>query len=358
VIVDEGPGQSGSSFGAVADWLQERGVPLDSIAFVTSHDSSPGPKASNAHKRLWQEVRRVDARFDNSFLADRFGPLEPLRDGQRLKFHGERDGERVLLKFVGLGAVGERKIAMAKALHAAGWTAEPLALVHGFLPERWHEDARSLSADDRSLPEIASYIGARARLFPAAHNEGASIQQLFAMIRRNAELAVELNAVATLVRWELRLGSIAKRIVRARTDNRMDPRKWLRLPNGRVLKTDAIDHHCAHDLIGAQDIAWDVAGAAIEFDLNAKERAWLAAAVGRTAGWPVDPELLDFMTVAYVAFRLGQSQIAGMRAAADGYERRLRELLLEHPSHWKPQESALDGHAERTGAGTIQPQSG
>jgi hypothetical protein len=118
---------------------------------------------------------------------------------------------------------------------------------------------------------------------------------------------------------------------------------------------DALDHHCSHDLVGAQDIAWDVAGAAIEFDLDAKERAWLAAVAGRTAGRLVDAELLEFMTVAYVAFRLGQSQLAALGAAADGYERRLRELLLEHSNAWKPQESPLGSHAERTGAGTIQP---
>src|SRR5438270_8657577 len=45
VIVDEGPGLSGSSFGAVADWLEARGVPLARIAFVPSPDGDLGPRA-------------------------------------------------------------------------------------------------------------------------------------------------------------------------------------------------------------------------------------------------------------------------------------------------------------------------
>jgi hypothetical protein len=36
-VVDEGPGLSGSSFGCVADWLEDRGVAPESIAFFPSH---------------------------------------------------------------------------------------------------------------------------------------------------------------------------------------------------------------------------------------------------------------------------------------------------------------------------------
>jgi len=63
VIVDEGPGQSGSSFGAVADWLQEHGVALDRIAFIPSHAGSPGPQASATHLRLWHSAQRSVGTF-------------------------------------------------------------------------------------------------------------------------------------------------------------------------------------------------------------------------------------------------------------------------------------------------------
>ena len=49
-IVDEGPGLSGSSFGAVADWLEEAGIPRERIHFFPSHAGDIGPKASNPHR--------------------------------------------------------------------------------------------------------------------------------------------------------------------------------------------------------------------------------------------------------------------------------------------------------------------
>ena len=42
------------------------------------------------------------------------------------------------------------------------------------------------------------------------------------------------------------------------------------------MKTDALDHAFGHDLVGCQDIAWDLAGAAVEFDLDTEERETLA----------------------------------------------------------------------------------
>jgi hypothetical protein len=175
------------------------------------------------------------------------------------------------------------------------------------------------------------------------------------MTRRNVEVALGTEASARLAHWEQRLGSLAGRVNRVRTDNRLDAHKWLRLPGGRLLKTDALDHHCAHDLVGAQDIAWDVAGAAVEFDLDPRERRFLAAEAGRAARRLVDPELLDLMTLAYLAFRLGEARLTGLEAASASYECRLRQLLLERSSPSKPRESAFGGHAERTAAGTIQP---
>ena len=354
VIVDEGPGLSGSSFGAVADWLLDRGIPLDRIVFIPSHGGEPGPQASAAHRMIWRRVRKSPAGFDGGWLAERFGPLEPLGTGTRLKFLAGSGGERILLRFAGLGMIGERKLAMARAMHGAGFAPEPLGLAHGFLAERWHENA-GLDPSERPLREIAAYIGARARLFPAAESEGASIGQLFAMTRRNVEVALGTEASARLAHWEQRLASLAGRVSRVRTDNRMDAHKWLRLPGRRLLKTDALDHHCAHDLVGAQDMAWDVAGAAVEFDLDPRERRFLAAEAGRAARRLVDPELLDLMTLAYLAFRLGEARLTCLEAASASYERRLRQLLLERSSPSKPRESAFGGHAERTAAGTIQP---
>jgi hypothetical protein len=335
VIVDEGPGLSGSSFGAVADWLEGRGVPLERIAFLPSHGNDLGPHASLAHRARWNRAQRVAAEFDPTFLAERFEMLEPFSIGspwERRKYLAGSEGQRVLLKFAGLGAIGERKLAMARALHAAGLTPEPLGLVHGFLVERWHDDARPLGVDERPVAEIGRYIGARARLFPAEPSGGATMDELLTMCRRNISLAFGDAGARALAQVTLKAQSPRTR--RVRTDNKLDRAKWIRLANGKLLKTDALDHHQAHDLIGCQSIEWDVAGAVTEFDLNADESARLIAATGQA----IDFDLLHSYRIAYVAFRLGQARIAGdltsasaSSRSADRYTRTLH-LLLEGAS--------------------------
>ena len=62
-------------------------------------------------------------------------------------------------------------------------------------------------------------------------------------------------------------------------------------PDGRLLKTDALDHHAGHDLIGCQDITWDIAGATVELDLSDSERNRLCRIVAEQSGHPVNRDL-------------------------------------------------------------------
>lgn len=323
VIVDEGPGLSGSSFGAVADWLEARGIPLERIAFLPSHAGEPGPRASDVHRRRWQRAQRIPAELSPRFLAQCFGPLRPFATGaagERRKFLGWHDGERVLVKFAGLGRIGEDKLQLARKLHAAGLTPEPLGLAYGFLVERWCEGARPLAPDHKPVEEIGRYIGTRARLFPAPPGSGASVAELMQMCRRNIALALGERAAWAVDRFDEQ--ALSRCDSRVRTDNKLDREEWLRLPDGRLVKTDALDHHQGHDLIGCQDPAWDVAGAIVEFGLDAAQADRLIAAAGLT----IDRQLLAFDRLAYCAFRLGQAELGGSNASA--YRRHLH-LLLE-----------------------------
>ena len=345
IIVDEGPGLSGSSFGAVADWLEDRGVQLDHIAFLPSHGGDPGPQASSRHREHWGRAQRVPAEFDAGFLEGRFGPLERFstgRAGERLKLFGTHEGERVLLKFAGLGAIGERKLAMARALHAAGFVPEPIGLVHGLLVERWCGDAEALRPTEKPVERIAAYIGARARLFPAKHDEGATLDRLFEMCRRNLFLALGEEPAGLIEAWAPKLDALSRRVVRVRTDNKLDKREWLRVTGGRLLKTDALDHHCAHDLIGCQDMTWDVAGAIVEFGFSSSDADRLVVAAEQAAGRHVDPELLSFYRLAYCCFRLGQATLAGNEGDTERYAAAARGLLHQHVCRGTRQDSLVD----------------
>ena len=340
VIVDEGPGLSGSSFGCVADSLEEHGVPLERIALLPSHDGDLGPEASAKHLERWRKVQRVAAEFDPSFLVERFGPLERLSVGERLKYLAGRDGDRVLLKFAGLGRIGERKLQMARALHAGGFTPQPFDLVHGFLVERWHEDARPLGEADKPVDEIGRYIGARARLFRASPSNGATVRDLLAMCRRNLSLSLGAEAARVADGWNE--GRLCAAVVPVYTDNKLDACEWLRMPDGRLLKSDAVDHHRAHDLIGCQDMAWDVAGAIAEFELGAAKARQLVEAVEGASARRVDPYLLSFYQLAYCCFRLGQATLANQQEQASRYCDLLRYDLHQHDCPATPQESSVD----------------
>jgi hypothetical protein len=71
------------------------------------------------------------------------------------------------------------------------------------------------------------------------------------------------------------------------------------------LKTDALDHAQAHDLIGAQDVAWDIAGAAVEFGLSDAATARISRVVAEASGAPVDPTSVEAMGICYAAFQGG-----------------------------------------------------
>jgi hypothetical protein len=324
IIVDEGPGLSGSSFGSVADALEDAGVPLDRIAFLPSHGGKPGPHASERHRERWNRAQRVPAALDYRWLSELFGPLEDITGTGRLKFLGTHNGERVLVKFAGLGGIGERKLEMASALCGAGLTPEPLGLIHGFLVERWCEGAQPLQPGEKPLEDIGRYLGARARLFPAEEESGASIGELLTMCRRNISLTLRESACAGLECFDA--ATLQPQVRRVRTDNKLDRHEWLRTADGRLLKNDAVDHHQAHDLIGCQDLAWDVAGAIEEFVLDQDETDRLIASTGCS----VDVELLDFYRVAYASFRLGRAELAAEAAEAALYRRSLEHLLPEH----------------------------
>jgi hypothetical protein len=324
VVVDEGPGLSGSSFGSVADQLEKKGVPLDRIAFLCSHWGDLGHEASEDHRRRWQRAQRIAAQFDPTFLEREFGCLTSFAIStpwERCKYLAKLGDVPVLLKFAGLGSTGERKLEIARALHASGFTPEPLGLVHGFLIERWLGDARPLAANEKPVEEIGGYIGARARLLAGVQGTGASVDELVIMCRRNISLAFDERSAEVLDRWIP--AELEQRILRTCTDNKLDKDEWLWSAGGRLIKCDALDHHQAHDLIGCQSLEWDVAGAIIEFALSPGETSLLIKAVGL----PLNDGLLQFYLLAYAAFRLGRAELGGQADRARQYAGSLNHLV-------------------------------
>ena len=114
--------------------------------------------------------------------------------------------------------------------------------------------------------------------------------------------------------------------------------EWLGDADGSLLKTDAIDHHAGHDLVGCQDIAWDVVGAAVELGLDDIEEAALAERVAGLSSRRADAGLRWFLRPCYLAYQLGYwsearaacagaGEAARIGVAVERYARELRRTL-------------------------------
>ncbi len=374
-VADEGPGLSGSSFGAVADALEQRGWPASRLAFFPSHPHGPGAMASPRHRARWDATPRFVTTFDDlvlaadrpihrleSWVADLTGrALAPPEDvaggrwrvangaeradappadapGERRKFLLRAERGTFLLKFCGLGRSGAERAALHGRLAAAGLVPELTGVRHGFTVEPWRVDLRPLAAaalDRRAvLDHLGRYLAVRAAL-PTEGRSGASLAALLDMTVANAREALgEAGAREAEARWRPRLAGLAGAVRPALTDNRLQPWEWLVAPDGRILKTDAVDHHAGHDLIGCQDIAWDIAGAGAEFDLDRDEEARLARAVGDATGRALQTDLAAFCALAYAGFQVGACALAAGRAAGADQDRwTARGLRFQHRLH-------------------------
>jgi hypothetical protein len=374
-IVDEGPGLSGSSMAAVIRRLREEGVAPQRIHLLTAHARGPGAQSGPRVRALWAEAATHAADFDTVILQAaepahrlqtwvereaRVGPLrEPLQaiDGgrwrgahglpasawppvhpwqERRKFLARTAGGTWLVKFAGLGHRAHERIACAGALARAGFCPDIAGACHGFLIERWHAAMAPLSQAalaepglrQRLVARVADYLALRARLFAVPQAGGASLRSLCDMARHNT---AEALGAAWAEPWERHCAAamtLQPRVRFVRTDSRMQAWEWL--DDGTcLLKTDAVDHHAGHDLVGCQDPAWDVAGAITEFALADDELAALLQALA-ARGLAIDPALLGVYAAVYPAFQLGHATLAA-RDTADDQERgriehRVRQL--------------------------------
>lgn len=360
-IVDEGPGLSGSSFASVARWLLEQGVEAGRIHFFPSHEGQPGASASPEIRAIWDRITRHPASHHDILLQpnglrhwveQKIGPLDgDLRDLSydhasvgpghapedrrfaRRKLIGRTAGTRWLVKFAGLGDIGQRKFNDASRLAAAGFGPGTAALCHGFIVQKWIQ-GRSLDQIrvDRNafLRRLGDYLAFRTRCL-GPPGPGASLAALREMAMQNAAQALGADTVAWLERRLAGLDLLHDRVRPIRSDNRLHAWEWL-ATSGLFVKLDGLDHCEAHDLIGCQDIAWDIAGAIAEHGLDRREVASLCRRVRASGGMTPDPDLIFTLLPCYLAFQLGLWATAtpsGPRTAAlaSAYEEGLVRCL-------------------------------
>ena len=105
-------------------------------------------------------------------------------------------------------------------------------------------------------------------------------------------------------------------------DARMQPHEWVVASNGRILKTDGASHGDDHFFPGPTDIAWDVAGASIEWDLSKDALQFFLSRFQKLTGDDVRARLPVFM-LAYCVVRLATCKLAITTVPGSAEESRL-----------------------------------
>ena len=324
-VVDEGPGLSGSSFLAVGEALVGAGVPHERIAFLGSVPPNLNSlRAPNAAVRLSRfrfcpipSLRRGPAEaavwiggghWRNKFLNGAEWPaLWP--QFERAKFLSS-DGQ-ALFKFEGLGRFGAEVRERSQRLADAGFgpavgEAEDGYVRYEVVPGR----VPTLADTDDVLQQIARYCAWRAETFVA---ESCSSGELEQMIRTNAREGLgEDFDVAEL--------GIEKPVV---PDGRMHPHEWRLTREGWLVKLDGASHGDDHFFPGPTDIAWDLAGAIVEWRLRPAAAEYLLESYRRASGDNARARVPGFL-MAYALFHLGYCAMAADSVRGTDEKTRLR----------------------------------
>lgn len=310
-VVDEGPGLSGSSFASVAKELEASGVQQEQIVFFPSWDPDPGELLNESAQRIWRTHRKFTAdaaampagqnlsggawrSLLYSAPAD-YPAVHPQHE--RIKCLAEDNAGRVLRKFAGLGLYGSAKLQRAQQIAARGFTPAPEGLSNGFLSQRFVDGCpltRGFS-DEALASTMANYLNFLSDTFQVERRP--PFEELLEMIEVNVREGLGDRWLALLDPLPAKRRMIEDSTAVA-IDGRMLPHEWLANVDG-YLKTDALDHHDDHFFPGCQDIAWDVAGAIIEFEWDAAQQQCFLTRMDATL------RRLPFYRIAYAAFRLG-----------------------------------------------------
>jgi hypothetical protein len=374
VVVDEGPGISGSSMLAVTEAMARAGV--QEISLLSAHEQGPGCQASDAARSAWERCRRYAASaspllFDGRTLAEELWTgVRPLLGGELQRsidlsggawrpLHYEnagawpavcrslerpkvlcisQRGDRVLFKFAGIAAAPgfDRSLANSTArrsarLAALGFSPRLLGEAHGFVAWDW-VDGRPLEAKDASpafLGRMGAYI---------ARASGPPLDATASRAARARTEAMLLANIRECVGTEAHDEAVAElRLVHEEPgwpcagDGHLAPHEWIRSKGGPILKVDVGGHDLDHTWTGSQPVAWDLAGALEEWDLHGTDETAMLRGYQDAGGATIPGAALRVYRLAYAAHRAGQSSLFA-QAESDPEE---RERLDRAYGRWR-----------------------
>jgi hypothetical protein len=326
-VVDEGPGLSGSSLLSVGEALVAAGILESAITFVCSRipefsrlrARDPAKRGKNFH---WVAVdsapfRPADATIDltcgrwrEHFLPDVSEWPASWTAMERQKYLST-DREHLFV-FEGHGHYGEAGFERARRLAESGFAPHPVERENGYTKYQLVE-GRVPSRRDLEA-ELIETIGRYCAWLRINFATSVEVADLRGMTSFNISQALHLELGREL---ELLANDLA-----VICDNRMAPHNWRLLPDGTYLKLNGAAHGDDHFFPGPTDVAWDLAGAIVEWGMDAAARDRLIRTYRHHSG--DDPgQRLPAWILAYTAFRLGYCTMAAEAMCGSEEEARL-----------------------------------
>ncbi|HSM86490.1 MAG TPA: hypothetical protein VLT16_10080 [Candidatus Limnocylindrales bacterium] len=330
LIVDEGPGLSGSSFLSVAEALVAAGVPREKVTLICGHApdfgslrSDDGPQRATRFRWLPVESNPRPPEAAAVFIGGGEWRRTAIPDEscwpacwtsfERLKYLSAAGAARPqLFKFLGLGHYGDAVFEREQRAADAGFGIATRQEINGFVSYP-RLDARPMRAgdlSDRVLARLASYCAFRAQAFPFDLRSLGALQQMAEHNRQ--ELKLDFPVQLRLERPVI-------------SDGRMQPHEWLLARDGQILKTDSGSHGDDHFFPGPTDIAWDLSGAIVEWGMNAAQAEAFLETYRHACGDDARLRIRDFIA-AYAVFRSAWCLMAANALHGSPEQLRLEEM--------------------------------
>ncbi|PYP91626.1 MAG: hypothetical protein DMG65_07275 [Candidatus Angelobacter sp. Gp1-AA117] len=336
-VVDEGPGISGSSFLATGEALARAGVAHERITFVCSYEPHVELLRAPDGPQRWRKFRSVavpngtripagaqvyigGGEWRRYFLKSESCWPASWLNFERVKYvssgAASPPADPRFFKFVGFGHYGQQLIERESTIAEAGFGPSPRMESDGFASYPLIK-GRPMSVKDLSesvLARMAAYCAFRAQAFRI---EAADSDALRHMVQHNLH-ALRFDTSATL-----------EIIHPAIVDGRMQPHEWVLSADGQMLKTDSGAHGDDHFFPGATDIAWDLAGAIIEWQMNTRATETFLRMYHRASGDDARARIGGYLK-AYAVFRCAWCMLAANALEGTAEQQRLEQAAANY----------------------------
>jgi hypothetical protein len=372
LIIDEGPGLSGSSMTCVAEQLSELGVEESHISFFPAWIPDANRFVSKQPQSRWRRHEKYCTSFEQVWMEQRcdlvsgicsnelvdasagkwrtlmysrpsqFPAVQPEHERRKYFWRPKCDAESkkgssiseltdsqpLLLKFCGLGQLGRSKAERAERLCAAGFAPNVKRSENGFLltPIVAGNPAQQSESEGELFHTISRYCTFVKHTFPSSRP--IPFDDLMEMMTFNIGEGLSCEWKRGIAKLDGMKTKITNRETVA-IDGRMMPHEWIATVNGYI-KVDGLDHHDDHFFPGCQDIAWDLAGASVEFGMDPYSERLLCEAYAQMSGDRRIAHVLPFYTVAYSAYRLGYATLSEQTLRPDPDAERFALLIQKY----------------------------